>query len=121
MATVLIVDDSKTARHYLKSILIKNGYDVIGEARNGLEGHDMYFSLKPDIVTMDVTMPVLDGIATLQKIKQTDPEANIIMLTSNAQAAKMSDAISANAADYILKPIVEKDLLNALERIVNKA
>ena len=70
MSTVLVVDDSKTSRTMLRNILVANGYEVIGEAENGQEGYDKYCELEPDFVTLDITMPVMDGIETLVKIKE---------------------------------------------------
>ena len=72
MSTVLVVDDSKTSRTMLRNILVANGYEVIGEAENGQEGYDKYCELEPDFVTLDITMPVMDGIETLVKIKEFD-------------------------------------------------
>lgn len=82
MAKILIVDDSRTSRKILKGILENAGYEVIDEATNGLEGYDKYVALKPDLVTMDITMPVLDGIEALKKIKGDFPESKVVMVTA---------------------------------------
>lgn len=119
MSKVLIVDDSKLSRSFIRAILEKAGHEVVGEAKNGLEGYDMYFAKKPDIVTMDVTMPVLNGIKALEKIKEADPSAKIIMLTANMQYNKISAAIAANSADYLIKPVKERELLDAIDRLLN--
>ena len=93
MSTVLVVDDSKTSRTMLRNILVANGYEVIGEAENGQEGYDKYCELEPDFVTLDITMPVMDGIETLVKIKEYDENAKVIMVTAAGQKGKMLDAI----------------------------
>ena len=82
MATVLIVDDSKTSRRILKNILIENGYEIIGEATDGQTGYEKYIEFRPDLVTLDITMPVLDGLGCLEKIMQLDKNANVIMVTA---------------------------------------
>ena len=86
MATVLIVDDSKTSRRILKNILIENGYEIIGEATDGQIGYEKYIEFRPDLVTLDITMPVLDGLGCLEKIMQLDKNANVIMVTAAGQS-----------------------------------
>ena len=76
---ILIVDDAAFMRMMIKDILTKNGYNVVGEAENGLKAVEKYNELKPDLVLMDITMPELDGIGALKKIKEADPNALIIM------------------------------------------
>ena len=73
MNTIMIVDDSKTSRSMLKNILVEHGYEIVAEAENGQEGYEKYCEFKPDFVTLDITMPVMDGIETLVKIKEYDP------------------------------------------------
>jgi two-component system chemotaxis response regulator CheY len=120
MAKVLIVDDSRTSRKILKGLLEDEGYEVIGEATNGLEGYDKYVELKPDVVTMDITMPVLDGIAALKKIKDDYPEAKIIMITAAGQKTKMVEAVRNGASEFVAKPF-EKDHLKAvIEKVVSQ-
>ena len=118
MATVLIVDDSKVMRSLIRAIFIKLGHEVIGEATTGLEGFDKYISLNPDLITMDITMPVLNGIETLKKIKEHDPNAKVILLTANLQGAKLNEAISAGADGYLFKPLQEEELKSLLEQIL---
>ncbi len=120
MAKVLIVDDSRTSRKILKGLLEDEGYEVIGEATNGLEGYDKYVELKPDVVTMDITMPVLDGISALKKIKDDYPEAKIIMITAAGQKTKMVEAVRNGASEFVAKPF-EKDHLKAvIEKVVSQ-
>ena len=82
MARILVVYDSRTSRKILKGILEEEGYEIVGEATNGQEGYDKYVEFRPDIVTMDITMPVLDGIEALKKIKGDFPEAKVVMVTA---------------------------------------
>lgn len=104
MATIMITDDAAFMRMMLKDILIKNGYQVIGEAENGLKAVEKYKELKPDLVTMDITMPELDGIGALKKIKEFDPNARIIMCSAMGQQAMVIESIQAGAKDFIVKP-----------------
>ncbi len=118
MNTVLIVDDSKTSRYMLRTILIENGYDVIAEAENGLEGYEKYCELKPDLVTLDITMPVMDGIETLVKIKEYDMAAKVIMVTAAGQKGKMLDAIKLGAAEFVTKPFETNQIIRIIESIL---
>jgi two-component system chemotaxis response regulator CheY len=104
MARVLIIDDSVTARRVLKNILTENGHEVIGEASNGQDGYEKYIELRPDVVTLDVTMPVLDGIDALDKIMTFDSNANVVMITAAGQKEKMVQAIALGATEFIQKP-----------------
>ena len=117
MNTVLIVDDSKTSRSILKSILTKNGYEVIAEAEDGQEGYDKYCELHPDYVTLDITMPVMDGIETLVKIKEYDPGAKVIMVTAAGQKSKMLDAIKLGAAEFVTKPFETDQIIGIMGSI----
>lgn len=114
MKSVLIVDDSRTSRRVLKDILERAGYKIAGEAINGKEGVEMYERLRPDIVTMDITMPEMDGIEALRTIKKEHPEAVIIMVTAAGQKDKMMEAVKIGAAEFVAKPFVEETVLEAL-------
>lgn len=103
MHTAIIIDDSKTSRSVLRTILEDHGYEVLAEAENGLEGYEKYCELKPDFVTLDITMPVMDGIETLVKIKEFDSNAQIIMVTAAGQKSKMLEAIKLGAAEFLTK------------------
>ena len=85
MANILIVDDSRTSRKILRGLLEANGYVVVGEAKNGQEGYDMYAQYKPDLVTMDITMPVMSGVDSLKKIKADFPDAKVVMVSAAGQ------------------------------------
>ena len=116
MKNVLIVDDSRTSRKVLREILERAGYSIVGEAVNGQEGFDEYMKLKPDIVTMDITMPVLDGIDSLKLIREADPNAKVVMITAAGQKHKMMEAVKLGAAEFVAKPFVEETVIDALAR-----
>lgn len=115
MSKVLIVDDSKTSRRILRTILEDNGHEVIGEASDGAAGVDQYMELKPDLVTLDITMPVLDGLSVLRKIKEYDSEAKVIMVTAAGQKSKMVESIKLGAANFIQKPFDDEQIINAVK------
>ena len=118
MSTVMIIDDSKTSRSILRNILTKNGYEVVAEAENGQDGYDKYCELNPDFVTIDITMPVMDGIETLVKIKEYDPDAKVIMVTAAGQKGKMLDAIKLCAAEFVTKPFETEQIISIMDSIL---
>ncbi len=115
MAKVLIVDDSRISRNVLKSILTENGHEVVGEAENGQEGYEKFILLKPDVVTLDITMPVLDGLDALDRIMTYDSGANVIMVTAAGQKEKMVEAIKLGASEFVQKPFKPDHILTILE------
>ncbi len=117
MATVLIVDDSRTSRRILRNILTENGYEIVGEASDGQSGYEKYIELRPDLVTLDITMPVLDGLGTLEKIMQLDSEAKVIMVTAAGQKSKMVEAIKLGAAEFIQKPFEPEQILAIIKTV----
>lgn len=104
-------------RMMLKDILTKGGHEVIGEAANGLEAIKKYGELQPDVVTMDITMPEMEGIAALKEIRKTDPGAKVIMCSAMGQQAMVIEAVQAGAKEFIVKPFQADRVLNS----VNKA
>jgi len=118
MARVLIVDDAAFMRMMIKDILEKNGFQVIGEANNGLKAVELYKKEKPDIVTMDITMPDMDGIDAVKEIKAFDPGAKIIMCSAMGQQTMVMDAIKAGARDFIVKPFQPDRVLEAIKKVV---
>ena len=118
MATVLMVDDSRTSRKILKAVLEKGGFTVVGEASNGEEGYLKYKELKPDIVTMDITMPAMDGIESLTLIKKENPEAKVIMITAAGQKEKMVDALKRGADEFVTKPYDEDKIIEVMKHLV---
>jgi two-component system chemotaxis response regulator CheY len=114
MVSVLIVDDSRTSRRILKDILERAGYKIAGEAINGKEAVEMYAKLLPDIVTMDITMPEMDGIEALRQIRNGYPDARIVMITAAGQKEKMLEAVKLGAIEFVAKPFVEESVIGAL-------
>lgn len=113
---VLIVDDAAFMRMMIKDILEKNGYEVVGEAQNGLEAVEKYQELLPDLVTMDITMPEMDGIEALKNIREINPNAVVIMCSAMGQQAMVIDAIQAGAKDFIVKPFQAERVLEAVKK-----
>jgi len=105
MARILITDDTSFMRIQLKEMITKAGHEVVDEAENGQEAVEKYKELRPDLVTMDITMPVMSGIEAVKEIRKIDPEAKIIMCSALGQQKVILDAINAGAKDFILKPI----------------
>jgi len=114
--TVLIVDDAAFMRMMIKDILNKNDFEVVGEAENGVQAVEQYKELQPDLVTMDITMPEMDGIAALKEIKQMNPSAIVIMCSAMGQQAMVIDAIQAGAKDFIVKPFQADRVLEAINK-----
>ena len=116
MKKILVVDDAAFMRLTLKTMLEKNGFEVVGQAENGRKAIEMYKSLKPEIVTMDITMPDMDGVEALAEIIKFDPKANVIMLSAMGQEGKIRDAVLNGAKGFIVKPFKEDYLLKALSK-----
>ena len=117
MAKILMVDDSRTSRKLLRSILEEGGHEVIGEAKDGQEGVKQYQSLKPDVVTMDITMPVLDGIEALRMIKAMHSDSKVVMVTAAGQKSKVMECIKAGADEFITKPFDNREIIAAINRV----
>lgn len=121
MATVLMVDDSKTSRKILKAVLEEAGFTVVAEASNGEEGYLKYKEFRPDVVTMDITMPAMDGIESLTLIKKENPDAKVVMITAAGQKEKMVDALKRGADEFITKPYDENKVVEAINHLVKSA
>lgn len=119
MARILIVDDSKTSRKILRSILEEEHHEIIGEATNGQEGVEKYKELSPDITTMDITMPVMDGLEALKSIIEYDKKAKVIMVTAAGQKTKMVDAIKFGASEFLAKPFEASQIINILNKVLD--
>lgn len=117
-ARVLIVDDAAFMRASLKMMLERNGFEIVGEADNGEAGVKKYEQLRPDIVTMDITMPKMDGIKALQGIKAIDKNANIVVVSALGKEDLVREAIIHGAKGFIVKPINEEHLVKTLNKIV---
>ena len=116
---ILIVDDAAFMRMMIKDILVKNGYQVVGEASDGAQAVEKYRELQPDLVTMDITMPEVDGIAALKQIREIDPNAKIIMCSAMGQQAMVIDAIQAGAKDFIVKPFQADRVIEAIKKTLS--
>ena len=114
---VLIVDDLSFMRNALKEILESGGYQVIDEAENGQEGIDKYFSRRPDVVLMDITMPILDGLQALEIIRSKEPKAQVIMCSAMGQEEYIMKAIQLGARDFIVKPFKPERITSAVSRV----
>jgi len=117
---VLIVDDAAFMRMMLRNILTKAGYEIVGEAENGRTALDLYKELKPDVVTMDITMPEMNGIEAVKALKQVDPQARIVMISAMGQQAMVMEAVQAGAKDFIVKPFQQDRVLQAIESALNR-
>lgn len=113
---ILIADDAAFMRKVLQSILIKGGFEIAGEAENGKQAISKYRELKPDLITMDITMPELDGIGAVKEIIKEFPNAKIIMCSAMGQNAMVVEAIQAGAKDFIVKPFQEDLVVEKIKK-----
>ena len=120
MATVLMVDDSRTSRKMLRAVLERGNFEIIGEAMNGEEGYIKYKELQPDLVTMDITMPTMDGFESLTLIKRVNAAAKVVMISAAGQKEKMVEALKRGAEEFITKPFDETEVLSTLNKVVGQ-
>ena len=113
---ILIVDDAAFMRMVIKNILVKEGYEVVGEAADGKEAVALYNDLKPALVLLDITMPEMDGIEALKKIIAADPQAKVVMCSALGQSSMVIESIQAGARDYIVKPFQPDRVLEAVSK-----
>lgn len=118
MKRVLIVDDAAFMRMAIRTILERNGFEVVGEAENGMEGIKKYKETRPDVVTMDITMPELAGIDAMKIIMSLDPRAKIIMISAMGQEVMVKEAIIQGAKSFIIKPIKEDHVVQTINRVL---
>ena len=116
MAKILIVDDSRTSRKMLRNILESNGHEIIDEAVNGQEGVQKF---QADVVTLDITMPVVDGVEALKMIKALDPESKVVMVTAAGQKNKMIECIKAGANEFLTKPFEQQEIVDVINKMSN--
>jgi two-component system chemotaxis response regulator CheY len=114
---VLITDDTAFMRMTLRNVLEKNGYTVIGEAEDGLQAVEKYMLDKPDLVTMDITMPNMDGITAIKKIMEKDPDAKIVVVSAMGQKSLVIEALNSGAKDFIVKPFQPDRIIEALQKV----
>ncbi|WP_226011976.1 chemotaxis protein CheY [Halomicrobium salinisoli] len=117
MPDVLIADDSEFMRNLLREIL-EEDHTIVGEVENGVEAVEVYEEERPDLVMMDIVMPIRDGIEATDEIKTENPDANVIMCTSVGQEEKMKEAVKAGADGYITKPFQKPSVMEAIEDVV---
>jgi two-component system chemotaxis response regulator CheY len=117
-AKILIVDDAAFMRMMVKNILVKEGYEVVGEAENGAQAVEKYKELNPDLVTMDITMPEMDGITAVKEIMKINAAAKVVMCSAMGQQAMVIDAIQAGAKDFIVKPFQADRVIEAISKVL---
>ena len=119
MAKVLIVDDAAFMRLSIRMMLERNGFEIVGEAENGAIGVSKYLELRPDIVTMDITMPEMTGVEALQAIIRHDPKAKVIMVSAMGQECVVKDAVVSGAKSFIVKPFREDHVVQIINKILS--
>ena len=117
MKKVLVVDDAIFMRNALKLMLERNGFEVVGEAENGLVAIQKYKTLRPDIVTMDITMPEMDGIEALKAIRQFDAAAKIVTISALGQECYVREAVLSGAKGFIVKPFKEEQIMKVINKL----
>ncbi|NLI93318.1 MAG: response regulator [Peptococcaceae bacterium] len=120
MSNVLIVDDAAFMRFTLKNILENNGFQVIGEAEDGRTAISKYKELSPNLVTMDITMPEMNGLEALQEILKIDSKAKVVIVSALGQESIVKQAIAAGAKSYVLKPFKEEQVVTVLTQVASK-
>ncbi|WP_339063308.1 response regulator [Tepidibacillus marianensis] len=116
---ILVVDDAAFMRMMVKEILTKNGFEVVGEASDGVQAVEKFNELRPDLVTLDITMPEMDGITALKEVRKIDPNAKVIMCSAMGQQAMVIDAIQAGAKDFIVKPFQADRVIEAISKALS--
>lgn len=116
---ILIVDDASFMRMMIKDILMKNGFEVIGEAENGVRAIEKYKELQPELVIMDITMPEMDGIQAVREIKNINQDAKIIMCSAMGQQSMVIEAIQAGAKDFIVKPFQADRVVESVKKVLS--
>lgn len=117
---ILVVDDSTVMRKIVTQILRSEAFDVVAEGSNGEEGIELYKEHRPDLVTMDVNMPIMDGLTALKKIIEVDAAARIVMLTSESEQKMVLEAIQSGAKNYVVKPPDRTVLLEKVKASLTK-
>lgn len=117
MANILIVDDSRTSRKVLRNVLEEAGHVIVGEAVNGQEGVQQFQALKPDLVTLDITMPIVDGIEALKMIRAFSKDVKVVMVTAAGQQSKMVECIKEGADEFLTKPYEPDEIINIISKM----
>lgn len=116
--SILVVDDAAFMRMMIKDILVKNSFDIAGEASDGVLALQKYQEAKPDAVILDITMPNMDGLETLIELKKIDPNAKVIMCSAMGQESMVIDAIKSGASDFIVKPFQGDRIVKAVQKVL---
>lgn len=116
MAKIFIVDDSRTSRKMLRTILEEHGHEICGEAENGQVAVDTYASCAPDIITLDITMPVMDGIEALRLIREKNSDVKILMVTAAGQKNKVVEAVKNGATEFVTKPFDAEYIIETINK-----
>jgi two-component system chemotaxis response regulator CheY len=119
MAKIMIVDDAAFLRAMLRDILVQAGHEVVIEAGNGKEAVERYMAFKPDVVTMDITMPIMEGVEAVKEIRRFDPNASIVMCSAFGQRNQVIEAIQNGAKDFIMKPFHSTRVLEAVDKAIS--
>ncbi|MDU2065377.1 MAG: response regulator [Sporomusaceae bacterium] len=120
MAKILVCDDSAFMRMMLKKLLIDNGHEIVGEAGDGKQAVQLFRQFQPELTTMDITMPKMDGIEAVRMIREEFPSAVIIMVTAIGQKAVISDALQAGASDFLVKPFDPAQVLETIQKVLRR-
>lgn len=115
---ILIVDDSAFMRNMLKDILVKAGFEVVGEGENGRLGAELFRSLQPDLMTSDLIMPEMNGIEAVKDIIKTHPQAVIVMVSAMGQQALVDEAVAAGAKTFIVKPFQPEEVVKTIKGLI---
>lgn len=118
MARILVVDDAAFMRRMVIDVLQTGGHEIVGEAANGNEALARFQELRPDVTTLDITMPEKDGLATLRELVEIDPDARVVICSALGQESKVLDAVKAGAKDFVVKPFDQDRLLGAVAKAV---
>lgn len=119
MARILIVDDTELMRKTLTTILERENHEVVGHAKNGLEAIELFKQTNPDLVTMDITMPIMNGIEAIKKIVRIDHQAKIVVCSAMGQQKIIVQAIEEGAKDFIVKPFYEANVVETINNVLN--
>jgi two-component system chemotaxis response regulator CheY len=117
---VLIVDDAVFMRNMIRDIFSAGGFEVVGEAANGLEAVEKYKELRPDLTTMDIVMPFKSGIEATREIVRADPAAVVVMCSALGQESLVMEAIEAGASDFVVKPFKPEDVLAVVRKVLGE-
>ena len=115
---ILIVDDAMLMRAMLRDILVEKSFEIVGEAANGVEAVEMFHELKPDLVTMDIVMPLKSGIEAAREIRKLDERAKIVMCSALGQENLVTEALEAGAADFLVKPFQAEEVVKVVNKVL---